>query len=70
MNAYKPGPYEIAGFDLYAERQDDGTLLIGFGEVKPRLTDFPAEVELLGATYTLEDVRKNSPGTIEWGVYA
>lgn len=71
----KPG--DIAGFELYGERQADGTILVGTPPVgnRRRLEDFPETIELLGMTYTLEEVRRNRdmfPGPvppIEWGLY-
>lgn len=57
--AYQPEQYEIAGFELYGERQDDGTILLGFGPDKKKVDDFPEEVELTGSVYTLEFVRDN-----------
>lgn len=84
--AYQPKPMEIAGVDIVGERQSDGTLKLGTAStVLPDTRDavdaFPEEVEVCGATYTLETVRKNKddfpavvvpghPGyNIEWGIY-
>ena len=80
---YEPKPFEIAGVDLYGERQDDGTVLIGSSNHGPAtpLPDFPSELKVAGAVYTLEYIKKNRdevpnvvvpghPGyNIEWGVY-
>lgn len=68
---------EIAGFDLIGFRQPDGTILLGTNEIP--MSDFPAEAEILGQVYTLENVVLNDangdmpddhPGkNIEWGQY-
>lgn len=69
---------DIAGLDLIGHRQDDGSITLGSGVNLPA---FPEEVEIAGATFTLEDVRENDgpwretaapdhPGLrICWGVY-
>ena len=62
--AYAPRKYEIAGFDLLGERQDDGSIKLGS---KPRfspddrthLPAFPEEVEVGGIVYKLEFVKEN-----------
>jgi hypothetical protein len=59
-----PGPYiarpeDIAGFDLYGTRNNDGTITIGHSAPEVTLPSFPDEVELLGNVYTLEFVREN-----------
>jgi hypothetical protein len=81
--AYEPKPFDIAGFELIGYRQVDGTILLGAGGAKGQGTptaDFPKEVTVCGATYTLENIKKNDvlfgplanahPGKhIEWGEY-
>ena len=72
--AYQPKPGEVAGFDLFARLQDDGSLITTAGTV---FTEFPPEVEVCGTVYTLEYVKVNEvpPGhptgdpTIRWGIY-
>lgn len=51
---------DLAGFDLYGERNDDGTITLGHTEPKLTLPDFPDEVEVLGNVYTLECIRWNT----------
>lgn len=77
------GTDELAGFELFARRQPDGTILLGSGPRPTPMADFPEEVTVPGyGTYVLEDVKKNAddmkpdyfppdhPGwAIEWGVY-
>lgn len=71
---YVPEPGEIAGFDLTARLQPDGTLVTEAGTV---FTEFPPEVEVCGVTYTLEYVKPNEvpvghpsgDPTIQWGIY-
>lgn len=75
MTAYQPNPGEIAGFDLFGRRQEDGTVKIGSNTYP----DFPQECRCEGMTYTLELIKKNkdegnlAPGhpgyDIEWGIY-
>jgi len=78
--AYQPKPDDLAGFDLVGFRQPDGRVYLGEeGGAGTNLPDFPAEVEMLGKVYTLEEVKKNRemfdldedhPGyNIEWGIY-
>ena len=76
---YEPKPGEIAGFEIIGYRQPDGTVKIP-NEDAEAVLDFPEEVRVCGATYTLEGVNKNDEdGTmpddhggkyIEWGLYA
>lgn len=82
--AYRPKPFEIAGVDLFGRRQSDGSVIIGdarnLGDGTP-MPDFPQEIEVCGAVYTLEFIKKNKdeapdvvvpghPGYgIEWGIY-
>lgn len=56
---YQPEQYEVSGFELYGERQDDGTILLGFGPNRKPMDDFPKTVELTGSVYILEFVRPN-----------
>lgn len=64
---YVPKEWEIAGFDLFGERQDDGSIKLGHHNPNlPGLPDkrthvpaFPKEVEAFGAVYTLEFVKEN-----------
>lgn len=56
---YMARSQDIAGFDLYGERNDDGTITLGHTEPKIVVPAFPDEVELLDAVYTLEFVREN-----------
>lgn len=64
--AYQPKPYDIAGFDIYGERQPDGSIKIGPPPAQPEsrderthLPDFPDSIEVCGAVYTLEYVKPN-----------
>lgn len=68
---YAPKPGEVAGFDLYGERQDDGSIKLGTASTIPEVPDnrthlpaFPDNVEVLGRVYTLEFIRGNDEG--EW----
>lgn len=56
----------FAGFDLAAQRQEDGTLKPFGGGAS--ISEFPEEVELFGNTYTLERVVKGNNG-YESGIY-
>lgn len=64
---YKPKPYDIAGFDIYGERQPDGSIKIGAPPIpdtvetdqRTHLPDFPESIEVCGAVYTLEYVKPN-----------
>jgi len=66
----------LAGFELIGYRQADGTILLGN---KVPMNNFPKEVEILGAAYSLEDVKLNDEDDtlpadhegkfIEWGIY-
>ena len=78
--AYKPKPFEIAGFELVGWRQADGDLRLGDAKRGTLVKDFPKEVHVCGATYTLEEIKRNRddgpplaedhPGFfMEWGVY-
>lgn len=86
MTAHQPKPGEIAGVDLVGERQPDGKVKLGTAsrilpDDREAVPDFPQEIEVAGAVYTLEFIRKNKdeapnvvvpghPGyNIEWGVY-
>lgn len=76
-------PEELAGFDVYGERQDDGSITLGSCGTKVNVPAFPQEVTIPGyGTYTLEGVRENSEGMdpqrfppdhkgwrICWGIY-
>lgn len=71
--SYRPKQGDIAGFDLFARLQPDGTIITGGGTKLPK---FPDEVTVNGATFTLEYVKINEvdspvhPGAdIRWGVY-
>ena len=81
--AYQPKPFEIAGVDLFGRRQSDGSVILGGHPTSngTPMPDFPQEVEVCGAVYTLEFIKKNKdeapdvvvpghPGyDIEWGIY-
>jgi len=81
MSTYIPKKYEIAGFELYGERQDDGSIKLGASSETTHLPAFPEQVEVCGVVYTLECVTENewdgrdscSPDDprlrICWGVY-
>lgn len=70
--SYQPKFGEVAGFELFARLQDDGTLMTEAGTV---FTEFPSRVEVCGAVYTLENVKVNEltlgrgDPTIRWGEY-
>lgn len=62
--AYKPRKYEIAGVDLYGERQDDGTVKLGptptiGDDHRTHLRAFPEEMLVEGVVYTLEFIKEN-----------
>lgn len=66
--AYRPQKYEIAGIDLFGERQDDGTIKLGprmqvtgtrTPDNRTQVSDFPDEIEVEGVTYVLEEIRLN-----------
>ena len=67
VGTYHPKAFEIAGFDLFGERQSDGSIKLG---AKPRLgpddrthlSAFPEKVRVQGATYELEFVKENLDG--------
>lgn len=61
---YQPKPFEVAGVDLIGERQSDGSIKLGsasrFGpDTRTSVPAFPEEIEVCGATYTLEYVKEN-----------
>lgn len=65
-DAYVPEPWEIAGFDLFGERQDDGSIKLGsrsqvpgFPDTRTHLPAFPEAVAVVGVDYTLEFVKEN-----------
>lgn len=74
-------PTWLAGFEVFGERQDDGSIILGHTEPKKTASEFPAAITVLGVTYTLEFVKENEfPSTINipaddprrricWGVY-
>jgi hypothetical protein len=70
-SAYKPKKFEISGFELYGERQDDGTIKLGYtpsigDDHRTHLREFPKEVLVEGSVYTLEYVQENKwPGRAE-----
>lgn len=67
--AYEPKPYEIAGFDLFARLQDDGIYETLAGT---KFKEFPPEVRVCGAVYTLEYVKNDEnegDPSIRWGIY-
>ncbi len=73
---YIPKPFEIAGFELFGKRLPNGKVEIGTGSVgNTVMDDFPEKVEVCGAVYTLEEVKKNTDengnirDNIEWGIY-
>jgi hypothetical protein len=73
---YEPNPFEIACFELFGRRLANGKIQIGDdGTTETILDNFPAEVRVCGAVYTLEDIKKNVDAdgniinNIEWGVY-
>lgn len=59
MTPHQPKQYEISEFSLYGERQDDGTILLGFSSTPRPMPDFPPEVDLFGSVYTLEHIEEN-----------
>lgn len=84
MAAYRPQRGEIAGVDLVGYRLELGSIQLGADRGRgPILPDFPDEVEVCGAVYTLEEKKrqerpdgmseakwKDHPGrTLEWGIY-
>jgi len=69
MSTYAPKPWEIAGFELYGERQDNGSIKLGTHDPASQLPDqrtqvpaFPEKVEVVGVVYTLEFVKENNWG--------
>lgn len=68
--SYKLRGIDLAGFDIYGERQDDGKILIGHSGETLLLDAFPQEVEVLGYTFELEFIRENgkddSGAVLEW----
>ena len=56
----------IAGFDLYGHRLKKNKIRLGNGEI---IKKWPDEVELLGVTYTLEDVTVCGEDGFENAVY-
>lgn len=56
---YQLRPEDLAGFDIYGSRNNDGTITIGHAEPTVRLPAFPDKVEVLGNVYTLEAVTEN-----------
>jgi len=73
---YYPKQYDLAGFDIAGELQDDGTICLSVGDT---VEAFPPEVKLLGVVYTLEntllnreanDLQPSDPGyNLCWGQY-
>lgn len=76
MSAYQPKRGEIAGFELIGYRLPGEKIRLESGDI---MDEFPDEVEVCGATYTLEFVKSNDPDGklpddhpgkyIVWGVY-
>lgn len=61
---YTPKRGEVAGLDLYGERQDDGTIKLGSApsmgdDHRTHVREFPEEIEVEGVVYTLEFVKEN-----------
>mgnify|MGYP006288882691 CR=1 FL=1 len=51
----------LAGFDLVGRRLPNGRLQ-SYSFPKPEIDEWPEEVEMLGNTYTLDDVTKLDDG--------
>jgi len=49
---------DVAGFDLCGWKLKDGSIQLESGSI---IAKWPSEVELLGNTYTLEEVSGNEP---------
>lgn len=63
MSKYQIQGADLAGFEVAGYRQDDGKFYLESGVT---LEEMPEELELLGNTYTLEDIRyyaKEEKGT-------
>lgn len=67
---YRVRSEDLASFELFGERTDDGKILLGHSNPKVLVDEFPAEVEVLGQTFVLEFVRENgkndSGQVLEW----
>ena len=70
-DAYEPKPWEVAGFEIAAKRQEDGTLKTTTTETVFE-DGFPEKVKLNGVVYNLEKVIEQDPefGNHCWGKYA
>ena len=59
-SAYRPKPFEISSVELFGYRLPDGTIKL-FGDKingETCMQDFPKEIDVCGATYTLEEIKK------------
>lgn len=67
---YHPKPCEIAGFEILGYVQPDGKLRLGNEKHGTVVAEFPPEVRVCGATYTLERVKKTKRNPkLQWGEY-
>lgn len=65
---YEPKPCEVAGFELCGWRLPNGKILLGSKEHGTLVDEWPKEVRLVDAVYTLEDTEWQENG-FGWGFY-